>query len=149
MCRWCLKPRVERHVQRTQTEIRRGPKTKLWSTMDILAVNAKPVLTLGGRSSMVDRSLFPVGHEKWRSTVVAFLEEGYEKALPAPNSEGFCGVCFSFTFECVFCLPCNASDGKVKSGNQAQPKKFIEYCSVCWGKLELVCFKIVYRSKIK
>lgn len=49
----------------------------------------------------------------------------------------------------LFCLPGNASDGDVKSGNQVQPEKFTEYRSVCWGKLELVCLKIVYISKIK
>lgn len=49
----------------------------------------------------------------------------------------------------LFRLPGNESDGEVRSGNQVQPEKFIEYPSVYWAKLELVCFKIVYISKIK
>ena len=49
----------------------------------------------------------------------------------------------------LFRLPGNESDGEVRSGNQVQPEKFTEYRSVYWAKLELVCFKIVYISKIK
>lgn len=137
-----LTPRRLDASPRQGTDARRGPRPSTGGFSDEFKAQAStraPVslctaLVLSGASQLPGDTL---------------LCDLPANAFPESNSEGFLLV---FLFACEFCfvLFCCLKmylTGKWSKNNRVEPRKFMKYYSVCWGKLEMVYLQIIYVNK--
>lgn len=111
------------------------------------AMNSKPRPALGLQCNTGHHSrghVVPSSQERHTLAVICLL-----MPFQNPTQKGFVLLFWfacEFCFVGFFCLKMYLT-GKGSKKNRVEPRKFMKYYSVCWGKLEMVYLQIIYVNK--